>query len=39
MHAKYTNLLTGDASIPHTVKTSLTPALPRLSPPLIDEVR
>jgi len=39
MHAKYTLIDVGNKSLPHTVKTSLTPALPRLSPSLSDEVR
>ncbi|KAK1753823.1 putative cytochrome P450 E-class, group IV [Echria macrotheca] len=39
MHAKYTLLDVGNPAIPHTVKASLTPALPRLSPALSDEVR
>lgn len=39
MHAKYTLIDVGNKALPHTVKTSLTPALPRLSPSLSDEVR
>jgi len=38
MHIKYTQIEPGNKSIPHAIKTSLTPALPRLSPPLTDEV-
>ncbi|KAK0610797.1 cytochrome P450 [Immersiella caudata] len=39
MHVKYTQIEPGNKSIPHAIKTSLTPSLPRLSPPLTDEAR
>ncbi|KAK0610723.1 cytochrome P450 [Bombardia bombarda] len=39
MVAKYTRLLIGDVTIPHTVKTGLTPALVRLNPSIADEVQ
>ncbi|GAB1316846.1 hypothetical protein MFIFM68171_07056 [Madurella fahalii] len=39
MHAKYTGLMTGQTMIPHTIKTSLTPALVRLNPSIADEVQ
>lgn len=39
MHMKYTKIEPGNKSIPHAVKTSLTPALPRLSPLLTQEAR
>ncbi|KAL1838832.1 hypothetical protein VTJ49DRAFT_2189 [Mycothermus thermophilus] len=38
MHAKYTELPTGNNLIPHTIKTSLTPSLVRLNPTISDEV-
>ncbi|KAL2267986.1 hypothetical protein VTJ83DRAFT_2832 [Remersonia thermophila] len=38
MHAKYTELPTGNTLIPHVVKTSLTPALVRLNPAISEEV-
>ncbi|KAK4153783.1 hypothetical protein C8A00DRAFT_15017 [Chaetomidium leptoderma] len=39
MHAKYTKLPIGSTLIPHTIKTSLTPALVRLNPSIADEVK
>ncbi|KAL2023330.1 hypothetical protein VTK56DRAFT_3068 [Thermocarpiscus australiensis] len=39
MHTKYTKIMTGQALIPHTVKTSLTPALVRLNPSVAEEVQ
>ncbi|SPQ25579.1 258d739b-6356-4995-8922-698f1a5f90e4 [Thermothielavioides terrestris] len=39
MHAKYTGILTGQSMIPHTIKTSLTPALVRLNPSIAEEVQ
>ncbi|KAI8242301.1 Cytochrome P450 monooxygenase ATR2 [Colletotrichum sp. SAR 10_99] len=38
MHAKYTKVETDIDLLPHTVKTSLTPALVRLNPIIADEV-
>ncbi|KAK4032898.1 hypothetical protein C8A01DRAFT_40658 [Parachaetomium inaequale] len=39
MHSKYTKLPIGETLIPHTVKSSLTPALVRLNPSIADEVQ
>lgn len=39
MHTKYTLIPTHEPIIPHTVKTSLTPSLPRLNPQLSEEVQ
>ncbi len=39
LHAKYTKILVGQDLIPHTVKTSLTPALVRLNPTIAEEVQ
>jgi cytochrome P450 len=39
LHAKYTGIITGQDLIPHTVKTSLTPALVRLNPSIAEEVQ
>ncbi|KAK3321804.1 cytochrome P450 [Apodospora peruviana] len=39
MHAKYTLIETGNNTIPHTVKTGLTPALVRLNASISDEVQ
>ncbi|KAH8895907.1 cytochrome P450 [Thozetella sp. PMI_491] len=39
MHAKYLKIQSGETVIPHTVKTSLTPALVRLNPSIADEVQ
>ncbi|KAH7635493.1 cytochrome P450 [Sordaria sp. MPI-SDFR-AT-0083] len=39
MHTKYTLLTTHEAVLPHTVKSSLTPALPRLNPQISEEVQ
>ncbi|KAJ4417900.1 hypothetical protein N0V85_001640 [Neurospora sp. IMI 360204] len=39
MHTKYTLISTHETIIPHTVKSSLTPSLPRLNPQLSEEVQ
>ncbi|KAK3290825.1 cytochrome P450 [Chaetomium fimeti] len=39
MHTKYTKLPVGESTVPHTVKTSLTPALVRLNPTIAEEVQ
>ncbi|KAL2135133.1 hypothetical protein VTI74DRAFT_9726 [Chaetomium olivicolor] len=39
MHTKYTKLIIGETLVPHTIKTSLTPALVRLSPAIAEEVQ
>lgn len=40
MHLKYTQLpKAGDSTLPHTIKTSLTPGLARLNPTVADEVK
>ncbi|KAK1777247.1 cytochrome P450 [Copromyces sp. CBS 386.78] len=39
MHTKYTLIPTHEAVIPHTVKSSLTPSLPRLNPQISEEVQ
>lgn len=39
LHAKYTGILVGHTLIPHTIKTSLTPALVRLNPTISSEVQ
>ena len=38
MATKYTKLITGDLTIPHVVKASLTPALAKINPILTEEV-
>lgn len=39
MHSKYTLIPTHETIIPHTVKSHLTPSLPRLNPQIAEEVQ